>query len=317
MDTFMDSNWYFIRYLSPQYDRGPVNPELSRKWLPVDQYTGGAEHAVMHLLYARFFWKAIRDMGLVQGDEPFLRLFNQGQILGPDGQRMSKSRGNVVAPDEQVARYGADVFRLYLMRIGPWDQGGPFRLEGITGDERWLGRVWSLVQTEPEFGGDSARELRHVTHRTIQRATEDIEHFRFNTMIAALMEMTNEITRARDAGPVDRKAWGDAIEALLLMLAPLAPHMAEELWERSGRTYSEHRQSWPEWDEELAREEEVTLVVQVNGKVRDRIEVPAGIDEARAKELALASTLIQKHIEGAEIRRVIHVPGKLVNIVVG
>jgi leucyl-tRNA synthetase len=137
MDTFMDSNWYFIRYLSPDYDQGPVDPALAQRWLPVDQYTGGAEHAVMHLLYARFFWKAIRDMGIVQGDEPFLRLFNQGQILGPDGQRMSKSRGNVVAPDEQVKKYGADVFRCYLRFIGPWDEGGPFGLHGIAGVQRW------------------------------------------------------------------------------------------------------------------------------------------------------------------------------------
>jgi leucyl-tRNA synthetase len=315
MDTFMDSNWYFIRYLSPHYDRGPVDPDLARRWLPVDQYTGGAEHAVMHLLYARFFWKAIRDMGLVQGDEPFLRLFNQGQILGPDGQRMSKSRGNVVAPDEQVERYGADAFRLYLMFIGPWDQGGPFGLEGISGIERWLNRVWSLVQSEPSFGGDSSRELRHMTHKTIRRATEDIEHFRFNTMIAALMEMTNEMTRTRDAGRVDRQAWAEAVEALLLMVAPLAPHIAEELWERSGRVYSVHRQSWPAWEEDLAREEQVTLVVQVNGKVRDRIQVPVGIDEARAKELAQASPVVQRHVAGRDVRRVVFVPGKLVNIV--
>ena len=317
MDTFMDSNWYFIRYLSPQYDKGPVDPELARRWLPVDQYTGGAEHAVMHLLYARFFWKAIRDMGLVQGDEPFLHLFNQGQILGPDGQRMSKSRGNVVAPDEQVARYGADAFRLYLMFIGPWDQGAPFSLKGIAGVERWLGRVWNLVQAEQQFGSVSSPELRHITHKTVRRATEDIEHFRFNTMIAALMEMTNGMTHARDAGPVDRAAWSEAVEALLLMLAPLAPHMAEELWERSGRAYSVHQQSWPEWDEGLAREDEVTLVVQVNGKVRDRIQVVAGIDEPRAKELAQASPLVRRHLEGMEIKRIIYVPGKLVNIVVG
>jgi leucyl-tRNA synthetase len=317
MDTFMDSNWYFIRYLSPQYDKGPVDPELTKRWLPVDQYTGGAEHAVMHLLYARFFWKAIRDMGIVQGEEPFLRLFNQGQILGPDGQRMSKSRGNVVAPDNQVERYGADVFRLYLMFIGPWDQGGPFGLEGISGVERWLGRVWTLVQSEMEFAGDSARQLRHVTHKTIKRATEDIEHFRFNTMIAALMEMTNAMAHARDAGPVDPDAWNEGTEALLLLLSPLAPHIAEELWERTGRPYSIHRQSWPGWDEDLAREDEVTLVVQVNGKVRDRIAVPAWIDEGRAKELAIGSETVRKHIEGAEIRRVVYVPGKLVNIVVG
>jgi leucyl-tRNA synthetase len=317
MDTFMDSNWYFIRYLSPNYAQGPVDPELARRWLPVHQYTGGAEHAVMHLLYARFFWKAIRDMGIVKGDEPFLRLFNQGQILGPDGQRMSKSRGNVVAPDLQVQRYGADAFRLYLMFIGPWDQGGPFGLEGISGIERWLGRVWNMVQTEPEFGGDSARELRHVTHKTIRRATEDIEHFRFNTLIAALMEMTNAMTHAKDAGAVDRDAWNEATEALLLMLAPLAPHITEELWERTARPYSIHRQAWPQWDEELAREDEVTLVVQVNGKVRDRIQVPAQIDEEHAKGLALASPLVQRHIEGAEIKRAIYVPGRLLNFVVG
>ena len=315
MDTFMDSNWYFIRYLSPHYDRGPVDPDLARRWLPVDQYTGGAEHAVMHLLYARFFWKAIRDMGLVQGDEPFLRLFNQGQILGPDGQRMSKSRGNVVAPDEQVERYGADAFRLYLMFIGPWDQGGPFGLEGISGIERWLNRVWNVVQREPSFGGDSSRELRHITHKTIRRATEDIEHFRFNTLIAALMEMTNEMTHARDSGPIDRGAWNEAIEALLLMLAPLAPHIADELWERSGRRYSIHKQSWPAWADDIAREEEVTLVVQVNGKVRDRIQVPAGIDEARAKELAQASSIVQRHLHDRKLQRVVYVPGKLINFV--
>jgi leucyl-tRNA synthetase len=318
MDTFMDSNWYFIRYLSPNYDKGPVDPDLARRWLPVDQYTGGAEHAVMHLLYARFFWKAIRDMGLVQGDEPFLRLFNQGQILGPDGQRMSKSRGNVVAPDEQVARYGADVFRCYLMFIGPWDQGGPFGLEGIAGIERWLNRVWAVVHAEPRFSeGASARELRHLTHKTIRRVTEDIEEFRFNTLIAALMEMTNGLTKARDAGPVDREAWSEAIEPLLLMLAPVAPHIAEELWERSGRPYSVHTQAWPEWDAKLAKEEEVTLVVQVNGKLRDRIQVPADITEERAKELALGSDVIKKHLDQQTVRRVVYVPGKLVNIVVG
>ena len=320
MDTFMDSNWYFVRYLSPQYDMGPVDPELARRWLPVDQYTGGAEHAVMHLLYARFFWKVVRDLGLLQGDEPFLRLFNQGQILGPDGQRMSKSRGNVVAPDEQVARYGADVFRCYLMFIGPWDQGGPFGLEGIAGVERWLSRVWKLVQSEPEFGAadeTATRDLGRLTHKTVRRATEDIEHFRFNTLIAALMEMTNGLNRARDAGPVDREVWNEATGALLLMLAPLAPHIAEELWERTGRPYSVHKQSWPEWDAALAREEEVTLVVQVNGKVRDRIQVAADISEERAQELASGSSLVQKHLAGKQVRRVIYVPGKLVNIVAG
>jgi len=318
MDTFMDSNWYFLRYLSPRYDEGPFRLDLARAWTPVDQYTGGAEHAVMHLLYARFFWKVMRDLGLVEGHEPFKRLFNQGQILGPDGQRMSKSRGNVVAPDEQVARYGADTFRCYLMFIGPWDEGGPFRLDGISGIERWLNRVWNIVQAEPVVGaGDaaSARDLRRLTHKTIRRVTEDVEGYRWNTAIAALMEMTNGLYAARDAGAADPAAWEEAVRSLLLMMAPLAPHIAEELWSRRGYAYSIHQQGWPEWDAELAREEELTLVVQVDGKVRDRIQVPAGIDEATATQTAMASPNVSKYLEGRQARRIIYVPGKLVNIV--
>jgi leucyl-tRNA synthetase len=316
----MDSNWYFVRYLSPDYAHGPVDPALAKRWLPVDQYTGGAEHAVMHLLYARFFWKVMRDMGIVQGDEPFLRLFNQGQILGPDGQRMSKSRGNVVAPDEQVKKFGADVFRCYLMFIGPWDQGGPFGVEGIAGLQRWLNRVWNVAIEEPTFAaggvGEEARGLRRLTHQTIRRVTDDIEAFRFNTMLAALMEMTNGLYQARDAGPVERDAWQEAVRSLLLMTAPIAPHISEELWERIGGPYSVHQQPWPEADAELAREDDLTLVVQVNGKVRDRIRVPTDISEERAKELALASEQVRRHLDGKDPRRVIYVPGKLVNIVV-
>jgi leucyl-tRNA synthetase len=320
MDTFMDSNWYFMRYLSPDYDQGPFRPDVAAAWAPVDQYTGGAEHAVMHLLYARFFWKVMRDLGLVKGDEPFKRLFNQGQILGPDGQRMSKSRGNVVAPDEQVQKYGADTFRCYLMFIGPWDEGGPFRLDGISGLERWLNRVWNVSQEAPAFGGEDAaatRDLRRLTHKTIRKVTEDAEDYHWNTAIAALMEMTNGLYAAREAGAVDRAAWDEAIRSLLLMTAPLAPHIAEELWECTGGPYSIHQQSWPGWDAELAREDEVTLVVQVDGKVRDRIQVPAGIDEAAAKETAMGSPHVKRYVEGQQIHRVIYVPGKLVNIVLG
>jgi leucyl-tRNA synthetase len=318
MDTFMDSNWYFVRYLSPQYAAAPVDPELAERWLPVDQYTGGAEHAVMHLLYARFFWKVMRDVGVVHGPEPFLRLFNQGQILGPDGQRMSKSRGNVVSPDEQVARYGADTIRCYLMFIGPWEDGGPFRLDGISGIERWLQRIWNLAVVEPRFGQEDAAtvgHMRRLTHQTVRRVTQDFEGFRWNTAIAAMMEMANGLSRAREAGPVDRDAWQEAVEKMLLMAAPLAPHIAEELWSRMGRPYSIHQRSWPEWDEALAREDAITLIVQVNGKLRDRIAAPAGISEDDAKALALASEQVQRHLEGKEPRKVIYVPGKLVNIV--
>ncbi len=350
MDTFMDSNWYFIRYVSPQYDRGPVDPRAARHWLPVDQYTGGAEHAVMHLLYARFFWKTVRDIDGdlgISGEEPFLRLFNQGQILGPDGQRMSKSRGNVVAPDEQVAHYGADAFRAYLMFLGPWEDGGPFELSGINGIVRWLNRVWSLVTeppaprptaahpaptsaqakptaAHPEPPTTSARpepvegaEIRRWTHRTVKKAGEDIERFRFNTMLAALMEFTNFLAKIRESGAVDRDAWDEAIRSLVLMMAPSTPHLAEELWGRIGGAYSVHQQAWPAYDAALVVEEEVTLVVQVNGKVRDRITVPATIDEARAKELALGSERVRAFVEGRPVKAVIYVPGRLVNVVAG
>ncbi|HUF53306.1 MAG TPA: leucine--tRNA ligase [Dehalococcoidia bacterium] len=319
MDTFMDSNWYFVRYLSPDYDKGPVDPKLAERWLPVDQYTGGAEHAVMHLLYTRFFWKVMRDLGVVTADEPIKRLFNQGQILGPDGQRMSKSRGNVVAPDSQVAKYGADAFRCYLMFIGPWEDGGPFRVDGISGIERWLNRAWSAVTNEPTFGSEDAaatKELRRLTHQTIKRVTGDVEGYRWNTAISALMEMVNGLSKAREAGPVDREAWTEATRNMTLLMAPMAPHIAEELWSRTGGEYSVHMQSWPAWDEDLTREDEITLVVQVNGKVRDRITAPAGIAEDAAKELALASEPVAKHLEGRTPRQVIYVPGKLVNIVV-
>ncbi len=272
----------------------------------------------MHLLYARFFWKAARDLGVVQGDEPFSRLYNQGQILGPDGQRMSKSRGNVVAPDEQVERYGADCFRCYLMFLGPWDEGGPYNPKGITGIWNWLRRVWKVALEPPQFtstDANAARELRGVTHRTLRKVSDDLEQFRFNTMIAAMMEMTNFLVKSREAGPVDRTAWDEAVSALALMMAPAAPHLAEELWERLGGAYSVHQQPWPQWDAELAREEEVTLVLQVNGKVRDRLAVGADIGEERAKELALASERVQAHLDGRQILKVIYVPGKLVNIV--
>jgi leucyl-tRNA synthetase len=204
------------------------------------------------------------------------------------------------------------------MFIGPWEEGGPMRVEGISGVERWLNRVWNIVTTEPSYGSenaDEARVLRRLTHQTVKRVTEDVQGFRWNTAIAALMEMVNGLSRARESGPVDRAAWDEAIEKMLLLMAPLTPHLAEELWSRRGGTYSVHQQSWPGWDEELAREDEITLVVQVNGKVRDRITAPAGISEGAAKELALASEQVSRYLEGKEPRKVIYVPGKLVNIV--
>jgi len=319
MDTFMCSNWYFMRYIDPKNSERPFSRELAQKWLPVDQYTGGAEHAVMHLLYARFFTKAARDIGVVEFDEPFLRLFNQGTIIAGKA-KMSKSRGNVVAPDEYVARLGADAVRVYLMFIGPWEQGGEWDDSGLAGVSRWLNRVWNLVLSPAEIArlpdAPATRELRRLMHKTIRRVTEDTERFRFNTMVAALMEYTNGLTHAKETGPVDAGAWRDAIDALLLLIAPSAPHLAEELWERTSHTYSIHNHTWPQWDKELAREEEITLVVQVNGKLRDRLQVPADITEETAKELALASARVRAHTDGKQMLRVIYVPGRLVNVVV-
>jgi leucyl-tRNA synthetase len=318
MDTFMCSSWYQMRYVDPHTPERPFSRELAQKWLPVDQYTGGAEHSVMHLLYTRFFWKAARDMGIVEGDEPMQRLFNQGVILGPDGNRMSKSRGNVVAPDEQVSQWGADAFRCQLMFVGPWDQGGPYNPTGMAGIVRWLNRVWSLALEPVERTQDAAgaRGVRRSTHKTIAAVTADIEAFSFNTMISRLMEHANAMQRARDAGPVDGAAWDEALEALLLMAAPLAPHITEELWERTGRPYSIHTASWPAFDADLAKDLEVEIVVQVNGKVRDRLVLAPDTTEEQATAAALASTKAGPFIEGKTPKKVVYVPGRLINVVV-
>jgi leucyl-tRNA synthetase len=319
MDTFVCSSWYMYRYVDPHNPERPMSRQLARKWLPVDQYTGGAEHAVMHLLYSRFFARAARDLGVVDFREPFTRLYNQGTIIAGKA-KMSKSRGNVVAPDEYVSRQGADAVRVYLMFIGPWDQGGEWDDSGLAGVSRWLNRVWNLVLKPPETTlqapVDQVRELRRTTHKTIRRVTEDIERFRFNTMVAALMEFTNYLTRLRESGPVDAEGWREAMRSLMLLLAPSTPHLAEELWERTGNAYSIHNERWPEWEAELAAEEQITLVVQVNGKVRDRILVPADVSEEQAKEIALSSAKVKAHVAGKTTLRVIYVPGRLVNVVV-
>jgi leucyl-tRNA synthetase len=318
MDTFMCSSWYQMRYADPHNPERPFSQAAARYWFPVDQYSGGPEHAVMHLLYTRFFWKAARDMGVVEGDEPMTRLFNQGVILGPDGNRMSKSRGNAVAPDDQVERWGADAFRCQLMFVGPWDQGGPYNPTGMPGIVRWLNRVWAVASTQPQFAAGAAgvAELRAATHRTIASVTGDIEAFRFNTMISRLMELTSTLTRARELGPVNREAWDEAIEALLKMLAPIAPHIAEELWERTGHGYSIHTSSWPEFDAGAARAQSILLAVQVNGKVRDHIEVEPDAPEQTVVAAALTNDRIQRLLDGRQPKKVIYVPGRIVNVVV-
>ena len=325
MDTFMDSSWYMMRYLSPGYHQGPVDPEVARKWLPVDQYTGGAEHAVMHLLYSRFFMKGLSDMGLVEFEEPFLRLFNQGVILGEDHEKMSKSRGNVVNPDDVVGRVGADAVRCFLMFIGPWDQGGPWSDVGINGAARWLNRVWQIATRDPHTldsldsgtsDQDSVRATQRLLHQTVRKCHNDLDRFKFNTAIAALMELTNHLNRVWADASIDSETWRECVDKLSLMLAPIAPHMTEELWERAGYAYSIHQQPFPSWDDDLAADEVITLVVQVNGKVRDKLEVPAGIAESEAQELALASPRVQSYTNGKSVSKTVYVPGRLVNVVV-
>ncbi len=332
MDTFMCSSWYQYAYMDPSWKDGqtlspddtPFNPDEGNYWLPVDQYTGGIEHATMHLLYTRFFTKAMRDMGVVNFDEPMDALFNQGIILGEDREKMSKSRGNVIAPDDLVQEYGADTVRGYLMFGFRWDQGGPWDSKGILGVQRFLERVWDLVTSPPaETGGREPAEaqLRHLRrrqHQAIRRVTQDLEDFTFNTMVAGLMEYTNALLAARSEAPAlaQHPAWAEAIQTLILLMAPGFPHMAEELWERVGQPYSVHQQSWPTWDEALAKEDVVEIAVQVNGKVRDKIEVPTEIEAEAAKAQALASEGAQRYVGDKTPVKVIYVPGRLVNIVV-
>jgi leucyl-tRNA synthetase len=316
MDTFVDSSWYWYRYLSPHYGEGPWEPEQGEEWLPVDIYTGGIEHAILHLLYARFWTKALRDLGLVRFGEPFNRLYNQGIILGEDAEKMSKSRGNVVNPQDFVNRYGSDALRCFLMFIGPWDRGGPWDGRGIEGVSRFLRRALSLVSGADSSGAEAdPGELDRRTNRTIKKVTEDLEAFRFNTAIAALMEQTNYLLAIRDEVGLER--WKDALRTFVTVLAPFAPHHAEEMWAKMGEEYSVHLREWPSWDESLILAEEITLVVQVNGKLRDRIEAPADITEEGARELALSSARVRPHVEGRNLKKSVYVPGRLVNLVVG
>jgi len=318
MDTFMCSSWYHLRYLSPNFDKGPFDPKEYDYWMPVDIYTGGIEHANMHLLYTRFFHKALRDMGIVEGNEPMLQLRNQGMVLGEDSEKMSKSRGNVVAPDNLVQSYGADTLRAYLMFFSRWDMGGPWSSGGIDGTSRWLRRVWMTV-LEPAQGGkgttEAVKALRRKLHQTLKAVTRDFETFEFNTIVSGLMELLNEMVKLKPdvyGCPV----WNEAIEIYLKMLAPVAPHISEELWQKIGKPYSIHTQSWPKVDEAAAAEDEITLVVQVNGKLRDRVVVPAGISDEEAKKIALDSEAVKKTLDGKAPRQVIYVKGRLVNIVI-
>jgi leucyl-tRNA synthetase len=318
MDTFMCSSWYHLRYLSPKYDQGPFDPKEYDYWMPVDTYTGGIEHATMHLMYTRFFHKAARDMGITEGPEPMMQLRNQGMVLGEDHEKMSKRKGNVIAPDPLVARYGADTVRAYLLFYARWDMGAPWSSTGIEGVSRWMQRVWTLFTDPVEKFNPSpevVRSLRRKLHQTLRQITHDFETFEFNTIVSGLMELLNEMYKARDKGAAGTPEWAEAVEIYLMMMAPVTPHIAEELWALDGKPYSIHQQRWPDVDIAAAADELITLIVQVDGKLRDRIMVPADITEEAAKSAALESEVIKKILAGKQPRKVIVVPRRLVNIV--
>jgi leucyl-tRNA synthetase len=320
MDTFMCSSWYHLRYLSPNYDQYPFDPREYDYWMPVDTYTGGIEHATMHLIYTRFFHKACRDLGITRGDEPMLQLRNQGMVLGEDHEKMSKSRGNVISPDELVAEYGADTVRAYLMFFARWELGAPWNSSGIEGGIRWLRKVWYTLLEPPDSTRMASeadlRKLRRKVHQTLQAVSHDFETFNFNTIVSGLMELLNEMTVAKAVGAFGTPDWLEAEDLYLRMLAPVCPHIAEELWVRTGHEYSIHRQPWPQVDEDATKEEQITLIVQINGKLRDRLIVPADVSEADATAAALESENVQAYLEGKTPKKIIYVPGRLVNIVI-
>jgi len=324
MDTFVDSSWYFLRYTGQPSDRPLDSTQVSR-WLPVDQYIGGIEHAVLHLLYSRFFTRVVRDIGLMEVDEPFRNLLTQGMVI-KDGAKMSKSKGNVVDPDHLVGHYGADTARLFALFAAPPEKDLEWSDKGVEGAHRFLHRVWALVfrhsgnsgEFEPGALEGAGRAIFRKTHQTIKKVTLDIDRdFHFNTAIAALMELTNDLTNFSPATAPDRGVMRFALERLILMLSPFAPHIAEELWGGLGTARTSVSQApWPSWDEEAAREDEIELVVQINGKVRARAMVPAETTEETLKSIALSQEKVVEALRGKPPRRVIVVKGRLVNVVV-
>jgi leucyl-tRNA synthetase len=320
MDTFVDSSWYFMRFADPRNEERIFDAGAAAYWMPVDQYIGGVEHAVLHLLYARFITKVLFDMGLASVEEPFARLFTQGMItLG--GAKMSKSKGNVVDPLDLLASHGADALRLYHLFMGPPTDDAAWDQNGVDGTARFLDRVWRLATEDPEGLEEreetpADREVLAEAHRAVQKVTEDIERFSFNTAVPALMSLSNTLADYRRVG-ARRETFERAIELLLLLLSPMAPHLAHELWEATGHTAMLATEPWPEWDPDLVKRDVVTLVIQVNGKVRDRAEVSADISAEEAERVALASERIQEWIGDGTVRKVIARPPRLVNVVVG
>jgi len=314
MDTFVDSSWYFLRFTDPHNDHAAFEPKNARYWMAVDQYIGGVEHAILHLLYARFITKFLSDIDLSPVTEPFSRLFTQGMItLG--GAKMSKSKGNTVDPLELFASHGADSLRLYHLFMGPPTDDAAWDTNGVEGTSRFLDRVWRVVTGTERFVGDPDRDLVAQAHRTAKKVTEDIERFVFNTAIPPLMTLTNSLLEAARTG-IDRKTFDQVVEILIKLLAPMAPHIAHELWERTGHDSMLALEPWPEWDPELVTQATVVMVVQVNGKVRDRVEVPVDIAADEAERVALGLEKVQGWINSAQVRNVIARPPNVINFVV-
>ena len=309
-DTFVDSSWYFLRYCSvglSTADKQPFDPEITRKWLPVSLYFGGAEHAVLHLMYCRFVTMVLFDLQMVDFEEPAPRFYAHGLVI-KDGAKMSKSRGNIVSPDEYIAKFGADTLRLYLMFMGPMDGSPDFRDSGMEGMHRFIKKLWGLYQRQTSQ--KQTNEERVITNRTVHRMTEDIKHFKYNTAISAVMECLNDLRHL----PV---LASDTLSALALLLAPFAPHLAEEVWSKLGHSGSVHLQSWPKYDESLLIGDKATIIVQVNGKLRERfeIEIEKATDQVYIEQLALASAKVKNQLKSSKYRE-IFVPGKLINFVV-
>jgi leucyl-tRNA synthetase len=330
MDTFVDSSWYFYRYADAQNDKAPFDKDKIAYWFPIDQYIGGVEHAILHLIYSRFWTKFMRDMGLVSNDEPVARLFTQGMII-KDGAKMSKNRGNVVSPDEMVARYGADAARMYSLFAAPPDRDLDWQETGIEGIQRFLGRVYRFYVRTPVKAGNAdsrpqetlspqARALQRKLHQTIKRVTTDFQgRWHFNTCIAAIMELVNEIygaEEARAAGEIPASLIAELQRNIALLLAPMVPYLAHELWEMAGQTSNLLKAPWPKYDAALAAEDEIEIPVQVNGKLRGLVVVPAGASDDNVKQAAMGDNKVKVAVAGKQIVKVIVVPKKLVNIVV-
>lgn len=318
MGGFACSSWYFLRFTSPDTVQGPFDPEAMRYWMPVDLYVGGAEHAVLHLLYARFWVKVMADEGLLPFREPFPQLINQGQLMGPDGMRMSKSRGNVVIPDTVVASYGADALRIYEMFMAPFEYDVNWTTDGINGAWRFLKRVWNLYEKSYTTSINALErdpELEKELHKTVQKVTERILGFSFNTMVAALMEFFNILSERFRIDKWQTSSFHESLNTFLILLAPSAPHIAEELWHLTGNKESIHLQGWPKWDADIVVDDMVTIVVQIDGKIRDTIEVLPEISIEELQPLVISRTKVKQHIADKTIKRIVFIQDKIFNIV--